>query len=91
MIGRALRNRAPQVVPDVSQDPDYYVDVPGTRSEMAIPLLEYGEVVGAMDFQSEKPNAFGLDEVAVGETLAEFLVVALRNARLFSESRRGQD
>jgi hypothetical protein len=26
--------------------------------------------------------------VAVGETIAEFLVVALRNARLFSEARR---
>jgi putative methionine-R-sulfoxide reductase with GAF domain len=88
VIGRALRKRAPQVVAEVSQDPDYYADVPGTRSEMAIPLLEHGEVVGAMDFQSEKPNAFGLDEVAVGETLAEFLVVALRNARLYAEARR---
>jgi putative methionine-R-sulfoxide reductase with GAF domain len=88
VIGRALRKRAPQVVADVSQDADYYADVPGTRSEMAIPLLEHGEVVGAMDFQSEKPNAFGLDEVAVGETLAEFLVVALRNARLYADARR---
>jgi GAF domain-containing protein len=55
---------------------------------MVIPLLEDGEVVGAMDFQNEKPAAFGLDEVAVGETIAEFLVVALRNARLFEESRQ---
>ena len=70
------------------QDADYYADVPGTRSEMVIPLLESGEVVGAVDFQSEKSGAFGLDEVAVGETLAEFLVVALRNARLYSEARR---
>ena len=50
----------------------------------SIPLLEGGEVVGAIDFQSERPAAFDLDDVAVGETLAEFLVVALRNARLFA-------
>ena len=86
VIGRALRKRAPQVVADVSQDPDYYADVPGTRSEMVIPLLEDGEVVGAMDFQSESAGAFDLDEVAVGETIAEFLVVALRNARLYAEA-----
>jgi GAF domain-containing protein len=55
---------------------------------MAIPLMECGEVVGAVDFQSEKPSAFGLDEVAVGETVADFLVVALRNARLYAEARR---
>jgi putative methionine-R-sulfoxide reductase with GAF domain len=90
VIGRALRKRAPQVVADVSQDPDYHPDVPGTRSEMVIPLLEDGEVVGAMDFQSEKPGAFDLDAVAVGETIAEFLVVSLRNARLLTEARRGQ-
>jgi L-methionine (R)-S-oxide reductase len=88
VIGRALRKRAPQVVADVAQDPDYFADVGGTRSEMVIPLIEDGVVVGAMDFQSEKAAAFGLDDVAVGETIAEFLVVALRNARLFDEGRR---
>jgi len=91
VIGRALRKRAPQVVADVSRDPDYHADVPGTHSEMVIPLLDAGEVIGAIDFQTEKAGAFDLDAVAVGETIAEFLVVALRNARLFSESRRGQD
>ena len=91
VIGRALRKRAPQVVADVSKDPDYHPDVPGTHSEMVIPLLDAGEAVGAIDFQTERAGAFDLDAVAVGETLAEFLVVALRNARLFSESRRGQD
>jgi putative methionine-R-sulfoxide reductase with GAF domain len=88
VIGRALRKRAPQVVGDVSKDPDYHPDVPGTRSEMVIPLLDGGEAVGAIDFQTERPDAFDLDEVAVGEILAEFLVVALRNARLFTEARR---
>jgi len=88
IIGRALRKRAPQVVPDVSADPDYHPDVLGTRSEMVIPLLEGSEAIGAMDFQAERAAAFDLDAVAAGETLAEFLVGALRNARLFAESRR---
>jgi putative methionine-R-sulfoxide reductase with GAF domain len=88
VIGRAIRLRAPQVVGDVAQDPDYHADVPGVRSEMVVPLLEGSEVLGALDFQSEQPYAFGLDDVAAGETLAEFLVIALRNARLYQEARR---
>ncbi len=88
VIGRALRTRAPQVVGDVARDPDYHPDVEGTRSEMAIPLLEGSEAIGALDFQSEEPFAFALDDVAAGETLAEFLVIALRNARLYQEARR---
>ena len=91
IIGRALRKKAPQVVADVSKDPDYHADVPGTHAEMVVPLLDGGEAVGAIDFQAEKPAAFDLDDVAVGETLAEFLVVALRNARLFTEARRQPD
>jgi putative methionine-R-sulfoxide reductase with GAF domain len=91
IIGRALRKKAPQVVADVSRDPDYHPDVPGTHAEMVIPLLEGGEAIGAIDFQTAQPRTFDLDDVAVGETIAEFLVVALRNARLFSEARRERD
>jgi GAF domain-containing protein len=88
IIGRALRRRSPQAVGDVTRDPDYHADVSGTRSEMVVPLLEGGAVVGAIDFQSAEKDAFGLDDVAAGEALAEFVVVALRNARLFAEARR---
>jgi putative methionine-R-sulfoxide reductase with GAF domain len=90
IIGRAIRLRAPQVVGDVARDPDYHADGPGTRAEMAIPLLEGAEAVGALDFQSEQPFAFALDDVAAGETLAEFLAIALRNARLYREARGGR-
>ena len=88
IIGRALRRRAPQVVSDVARDPDYHADVSGTRSEMVVPLLEGGAAVGAIDFQNSEPGAFDLDDVAAGEALAEFVVAALRNARLFAEARR---
>jgi putative methionine-R-sulfoxide reductase with GAF domain len=88
VIGRCLRSRAPQVVGDVARDPDYHPDVQGTRSEMVIPLLEGSQLLGALDFQSEQPFAFALDDVAAGETLAEFLVIALRNARLYQDARR---
>jgi len=91
VIGRAIRLRAPQVVGDVSEDPDYLPDVPGTRSEMVIPLLEGAEVLGVLDFQSERAYTFGLDDVVAGETLADFLVIALDNARLYQEARQRND
>lgn len=90
LIGRSLRKGSPQVVGDVRQDPDYMPDVVGSCSEMVVPLLDEGQVVGALDFQSEEPGAFDLDDVALGEAVAEFLVVALRNARLFDEARRAR-
>jgi GAF domain-containing protein len=88
VIGRAIRLGAPQVVGDVKDDSDYHPDVASTRAEMVIPLLEGSKVLGVLDFQSEQPYAFGLDDVAAGETLAEFLVIALQNARLYQEARK---
>jgi hypothetical protein len=91
IIGRAIRRRAPQVVPDVGRDPDYHADVPGTASELVVPLIEEGKVVGALDFQSDRPGAFDLDDVVAAEAIAEFVVIALRNARLLQESRGAGD
>ena len=88
IIGRSIRKKAPQVVPDVDRDPDYHRDVPGTRSEMVVPLIESGEAVGALDFQSDEPADFDLDSVVAAEVLAEFLIVAFRNARLYAAARR---
>jgi putative methionine-R-sulfoxide reductase with GAF domain len=88
VIGRALRKRAPQVVSDVTRDPDYHADVPLTRSELVVPLLDAGEAVGAIDVQSDQAEAFDLDDVAAAEAVGEYLVVALRNARLFEDARR---
>lgn len=87
IIGRCIRKRSPQVVGDVGADQDYRQDVPGTRSEMAVPLIDQDEVVGALDFQSEKAEAFDLDDVATAEAIAEFLVIALRNARVLGAAR----
>lgn len=87
VIGRALSKKAPQVVPDVTKDPDYHADVPGTRSELVVPMMDEGEPIGVLDFQSERQDAFDLDDVVAGEAIAEFLVVALRNARLVAQMR----
>jgi len=90
VIGRALRKLAPQVVNDVAADPDYHADVSGTRSELVVPLLGQGRAIGVLDFQSERRAAFDLDAVAAGEAIAEFVVVALHNARLVEQLRQAR-
>ena len=78
----ALDTRAATVV----HRPNPYL--PNTRSEMAVPLVIKGNVVGALDVQSNQPNAFDEDDVAVLTTLATQISVAIDNARLFEQSGR---
>ncbi len=58
-----------------------------TRSEAALPLRSRGRVLGALTVQSAEALAFDADTIAVLQTMADQVAVALDNARLFEESR----
>ncbi len=59
--------------------------LPGTRSEMGLPLRTAGEVIGVLDVQSRTVAAFDDEDVAVLQTLADQLGVAINNAQLLRE------
>jgi GAF domain-containing protein len=74
------------VANDVSREP-LYLPSPfppdETRSELTVPLVFGGEVLGVLDIQSEKVDAFGDDEQFLFEALADHIAIAMRNAHLY--------
>jgi GAF domain-containing protein/HAMP domain-containing protein len=62
-------------------------ELPETRSEAALPLRSRGVVVGALTVQHTQPGAFDPDTLAVLQTMADQVAVALDNARLYTESQ----
>lgn len=58
-----------------------------THSELALPLLVRNKVLGVLDIQSDKPQAFNADDVDVLQTLADQVAVAIENARLLDETQ----
>lgn len=62
--------------------------LPETQAEVAIPLRLSEKVIGALDVQSQAPNAFSEDEVNILQTMADQVSVAIENARLYQESVR---
>lgn len=63
-----------------------------TQAEMAVPIIDGDEIVGALDVQSIYPNAFTETEIKALEVLASQLATAARNARLFElESARSEE
>ena len=59
--------------------------LPATRAEMALPLLYNGQILGALDMQSQSADAFTYEEQIIGETLASQISVAIKNANVFAE------
>jgi GAF domain-containing protein len=78
ITGRAAITRKPANVGDVSSDPDYVELMTGIRSEVAAPMFEGDEVVGVLNLESDKPNAFDDVDVAALQALADLAVVAMQ-------------
>jgi signal transduction histidine kinase/response regulator RpfG family c-di-GMP phosphodiesterase len=60
--------------------------LPNTRSELALPLIAKGRVLGALDVQSNRPNAFSQEDQSVLANLSDQVAIAIDNARLFELS-----
>ncbi len=89
IVGYVAGSGHPRVALDVGEDAVFFdnPDLPQTRSEMALPLRVRGEVIGVLDVQSTEAAAFSDEDVAVLQTMADQLAVAIENARLFRETQ----
>jgi phosphoserine phosphatase RsbU/P len=84
LVGTAVRERRLIYSGDVRKDARYYMVNPETRSEMAVPLLYKGKVIGVLDLEHVKVNYFNEDHQRTLLTLASQIAVAIENARLYS-------
>ena len=90
IVGAAATLKEPVVVPDVTVDPRYLMVNPETRSELAIPMIHKGKVIGVLDLESPQPNYFTEDHVQTLTILAGNLAVSLENARLYEQVARDE-
>lgn len=88
IVGYVTGRGRPRVALDTGADAVFFDNphLPLTHSEMALPLIVRGNVIGALDIQSEKGKAFSDDDVEIMQTVADQLAIAIENARLFSET-----
>lgn len=90
IVGHTISRHEPRIALDVGTDSVYFNNpyLPETRSEMALPLRVADRVIGALDVQSTKTNAFSQEDIGVIATLADQIAIAIENARLFGEAQK---
>src|SRR5579863_10431852 len=88
IIGAAATTGQAIRVGDVSKDPRYLPAVDAVRSEMAVPLIVRGRVIGVMDIESRQPDYFTPAQQTILTLVASRIGTAVENARLFENTRR---
>jgi putative methionine-R-sulfoxide reductase with GAF domain len=76
-VGTTAATGVLKVVPDVTKDPTYSMCFVETKSEIVVPIKIAGRILGVIDVESDRPNAFGPEGRVllkkVAEKLARFL------------------
>lgn len=90
IVGYVTGQQLPRIALDVDEDATFFnnPDLPETRSEMALPLIAGGNLLGALDVQSTQPNAFSQEDIEVLQLLADQVAIAIENARLFEQTQQ---
>lgn len=90
IVGYVTATGNPRIALDVGADSIFFdnPDLPGTRSEIALPLRVSGKLIGALDVQSLEENAFNQDDVSALTTLADQVSIAIQNTRTLDQARK---
>jgi len=87
ITGWAAAHRRTLRINNVQEDPRYVEGSVNTRSELAIPMIYRGELLGILNVESEQLNAYTeTDEELLG-TLGGSLAAIIANARLLEQIR----
>lgn len=87
LVGIAVGNRQIRIVSNLDEEGFIYRNqmLPETHSEIALPLIVGDRVLGALDIQSQFPNAFGEDDITALQIISDQLAIAIQSAQLFAE------
>jgi len=96
LVGYAVEHNEAVLVPDVKKDERYIMLNPETRSELAVPLVYKGKVIGVLDLEHTRRGYFTEEHKRTLTTLAAQIAIAIENARLYEhivrqEKRLEQD
>ena len=88
ITGSAAASREPVLVSDVRNDPRYLNTVDAVRTELAVPMTARGKLVGVIDLQSTRVDAFTEYDRALMRLIAARVSIAIDNARLYRRVER---
>jgi sigma-B regulation protein RsbU (phosphoserine phosphatase) len=91
IIGHVSAAGKMHYAPDVRTDPYYVVSESSTLSEVDIPLISRGKLIGIFNAQSPSLDAFSPEQIELLHALSDTIAIAIENARLFRQERLAKE
>lgn len=88
VTGSAVAQREPILINDVTAHPNYINGHEAVRSELAIPLIAKGKIIGVIDIQSMQQGFFTEEHGRLLRLVASRIAISIENARLYTRVAR---
>ncbi len=88
LVGRVAETRQAALVNDVARSADYIEVNPQVCSELAVPLIAKGRLIGVIDIESEQLNYFKPEHLNLLSLTGSRIAQAIENARLYTRVAR---
>ncbi len=91
ICGAAAESGQTIVVDDVNQDSRYLACSIETKSEIVVPLIDDGEILGEIDIDSDRIAAFNEDDAQFLEKVARIVVMRLKELSRDDQSEMSRE
>jgi nitrate/nitrite-specific signal transduction histidine kinase len=90
IVGYVAKTGEPRIALDVGSDAVHFQNplLPNTRSEMALPLKVTNRIIGILDIQSDKINAFDQSSISVMQIVTDQISIGFARAQLLQGLQR---
>ncbi|WP_299886056.1 PAS domain S-box protein [uncultured Lacinutrix sp.] len=80
IVGRVAKSKKAKIINDTSQEPDYVIDGQRRFSELTVPILNDGEVIGIIDSEHIDKNYFTKAHLKTIKNIASLVAMQLKSA-----------
>jgi signal transduction histidine kinase len=91
ILRRVMRTRQPDLVPDVSIDPDYEPILRGSLSQITLPMMSGGRIAALLILETNREPRLRLADMPFLQRLAEHAAIAIANAQLYADLARANN
>ena len=88
VTGKVARTGIPVRIGDITQEESYIQVTEGVRSELCVPIVSRGHVIGVINTESKKPDAYSERDERLLLTIAHTLATAMDKLRSFEDARQ---
>lgn len=90
IVGSVVKSRKSELIKDTSKDDRYILDNEKRFSEITIPIMSNGKVIGVIDSEHRDKNHYTIEHVKTLESIASLVAIKLKTAISIKERKKAE-